>query len=184
LDVTGHGVDSALLAVSIVNVIRSASLPGVDFRSPSQVLGGLNNAFPMEQFGDKMFTIWYGVFNTSTRWLRWSGGGHPPALLFRADSRTPQRLDSLGPMLGMIEGAEFEAGECPTESGARLFLYSDGAHEIQLTDGEVWSYEEFVQFMSETCHSPEPLQALLEHVRRLRGGQHLDDDFSVIEIGF
>ena len=124
-----HGVDSALLAVTIVNVVRSASLPSVDFRRPSQVLAALNNAFPMEQFGEKMFTIWYGVFNTATRVLRWSGAGHPPALLFSAGARSPCFLDSFGSMAGMIDGADFEEQECTIEQYARLIIYSDGAQE-------------------------------------------------------
>jgi serine phosphatase RsbU (regulator of sigma subunit) len=184
LDVTGHGVDSALLAVSIVNVIRSASLPSVDFRRPGQVLAALNNAFPMEQFGDKMFTMWYGVFDTAARVLRWSGAGHPPALLFPSGACTPHMLGSFGPMAGMIGGAEFEEEECPIEQHARLFIYSDGAQEIELTDGAIWSLEEFFQYMSEICHSAEPLQALLDHVQQLHGREQLDDDFSAIEVLF
>jgi sigma-B regulation protein RsbU (phosphoserine phosphatase) len=92
LDVTGHGVDSALLAVSVVNVIRSASLPGVDFRLPGQVLGALNNAFTKEQFGNKMFTMWYGVFNVRASVLRWSNGGHPDALLYRHNATPTLRV--------------------------------------------------------------------------------------------
>ena len=184
LDVTGHGVDSALLAVSIVNVIRSASLPSVDFRRPSQVLAALNNAFPMEQFGEKMFTIWYGVFNTATRVMRWSGAGHPPALLFPTGTCTPCFLDSFGPMAGMIDGAEFEEQECAIEQNARLFIYSDGAQEIQLAGGDVWSLDAFFEYLSGICHSAEPLQALLDNVRQLHGGEQLEDDFSVIEVNF
>lgn len=184
LDVTGHGVDSALLAVSIVNVIRSASLPSVDFRRPSQVLAALNNAFPMEQFGEKMFTIWYGVFDTTARVLRWSGAGHPPAVLFTAGAKTPRFLDSFGPMAGMIDGAEFEEHECPIEQHTRIFIYSDGAQEIQLAGGGIWRLDEFFQYMSEICQSAEPLQALLDHVRQLHGREQLDDDFSVMEASF
>ena len=184
LDVTGHGVDSALMAVSVVNVIRSASLPGVDFARPGQVLKGLNDAFPMEQFGDKMFTIWYGVINTATRILRWSGGGHPDALFYRGNEHRLQRLESLGPMLGMLQGIDFEESECAIESPARLFVYSDGAHEIQQADGNFWTYDEFIQYMSGIAQNGEPLQTLLEHVREMRGKTQLDDDFSGMEICF
>jgi serine phosphatase RsbU (regulator of sigma subunit) len=184
LDVTGHGVDSALLAVSVVNVIRSASLPSVDFRLPGQVLGALNNAFPMEQFGEKMFTIWYGVFNAEARVLRWSGGGHPDALLRRRNSRDLERLGSQGPMLGMIQDIEFEECESFIDSPARLFIYSDGAHEIQQSDGMFWNYDDFIRYMGEIGGHHDALQKLLDHVREMRGSDHLDDDFSAIEIDF
>jgi sigma-B regulation protein RsbU (phosphoserine phosphatase) len=184
LDVTGHGVDSALLAVSVVNVIRSSSLPSVDFRLPGQVLGALNNAFPMEQFGEKMFTIWYGVFNVVTRVLRWSGGGHPDALLHRPDASDLERLCSQGPMLGMIQDIEFEESECSIDSTAKIFIYSDGAHEIQQSDGTFWSYDDFIEYMFRIANSNDTLQTLLDHVREMRGRDSLDDDFSAIEVNF
>jgi predicted ATPase len=44
VDVTGHGLDAALLAVTVSNVIRSGSLPGADMKQPDQVLAKLNDA--------------------------------------------------------------------------------------------------------------------------------------------
>ncbi len=38
LDVSGHGVGSALLSVSAMNALRSQALPQTDFRQPGQVL--------------------------------------------------------------------------------------------------------------------------------------------------
>jgi serine phosphatase RsbU (regulator of sigma subunit) len=184
LDVTGHGVDSALLAVSVVNVIRSASLPGVDFRRPGQVLQGLNDAFPMEKFGDKMFTIWYGVIDHSAGTLRWAGGGHPDALLYAPRSATPIRLPSEGPMVGMIPGLEFPDRVVAVPPAARLFVYSDGAHEIHTPGGETWEFEAFIEYVSQISHAENPLQDLLNHVRGLRGFDQLDDDFSALVVNF
>ncbi|MEI8191965.1 MAG: response regulator, partial [candidate division NC10 bacterium] len=44
LDVCGHGVGTALLSVSVLDMLRSQSLPDVDFRMPAQVLRALNRA--------------------------------------------------------------------------------------------------------------------------------------------
>ncbi|HVL11232.1 MAG TPA: response regulator, partial [Gemmata sp.] len=49
LDVSGHGVGSALLAVSAGNVLSSGGLPGVDLRDPGQVLTKLNDMFQMDR---------------------------------------------------------------------------------------------------------------------------------------
>ncbi len=78
IDVMGHGLDSALLSVTITNVLRSGSLRGTDMRHPDQVLAKLNDAFPSARHGQKFFTAWYGVYKRSTRLLTWSGGGHHP----------------------------------------------------------------------------------------------------------
>ena len=63
VDVTGHGLDSALLSISMNNVIRSGSLPGTDMGRPDQVLASLNESFQGRQHSNKFFTIWYGVYS-------------------------------------------------------------------------------------------------------------------------
>src|SRR5690606_23872833 len=100
-----------------------------------------NDSFRMENYGDKLFTMWYGVFHPPTRTLCWSGGGHPEALLYEGNSTTPISLESQGPMMGMMDWPEFETGERQVESPARLYVYSDGVHEIQRTAGGEWPFE-------------------------------------------
>ena len=81
VDASGHGWAAALLSVSVINVLRSQSLPDTNFNKPHQVLFSLNNAFPSEKNNDLFFTIWYGVYNTHSHQLVYTSGGHPPALL-------------------------------------------------------------------------------------------------------
>ncbi len=183
IDVTGHGLDSALLSVTIMNVLRSRSLANTDFRKPDEVMMALNDAFRMEDYGDKLFTMWYGVFQPSTRTLCWSGGGHPEALLFEDGSAVPISLESQGPMMGMMDWPEFETGRREVGASARLYVYSDGVHEIQRTGGGEWPFEEFVAFLSsqKDDHHGAVMDRLLEHVRKLNGSDQLSDDFSIIE---
>jgi len=65
LDVSGHGVGSALLGVSVMTTLNAHTLPDTDFRDPGAVLGALNEAFRTEDHGGKFFTIWYGVYQAS-----------------------------------------------------------------------------------------------------------------------
>ncbi len=185
IDVTGHGLDSALLSVTVTNVIRSSSLTGADLRDPGSVLAALNAAFPMERHAGKMFTMWYGVYQPSTSELVWSGGGHPDSLLFHPDASQPLRLESFGPMLGMTEWPEFESGSLHVPRGSSLFIYSDGAFEIHKPDGGEWKFQEFVDFMSRSRRSEvPPLELLLAEVRQLKGSDQLDDDFSIVQVDF
>ena len=124
IDVVGHGLDSALLSVTLMNVLRSRALADTDFCEPGQVLKALNDAFPMEEYGEKCFTMWYGVYQPSTSTLAWSGGGHPEALLFDGDTEQraePVRLESQGPMIGMMPCDEFESGRCQVKSRIESF---------------------------------------------------------------
>jgi phosphoserine phosphatase RsbU/P len=43
LDVSGHGVGSALLAASAANMLRAPSLVGADLRDPAKVLAAMND---------------------------------------------------------------------------------------------------------------------------------------------
>jgi phosphoserine phosphatase RsbU/P len=187
LDVSGHGVGASLLSVSALNVLRSQSLANTDFRDPGQVLQGLNSAFLMDQHDDKYFTIWYGVFRKSTRQLHYAGGGHPPALLFggsQSGRTRVMRLESGGPLIGMLPEMQFAAQATTIEPGEKLLLFSDGVFEIQQTNGEMWKFDDFVAYL---CNSPpnEPLMdRLLSHVQTLSGSSQLDDDFSIAEAVF
>ena len=72
LDVSGHGLGSALLSVAVQNILRSQSLPGVNFYQPHLVLKALNEIFSMEQHNNRYFTIWYGIYNQRKRQLTYA----------------------------------------------------------------------------------------------------------------
>jgi len=185
LDVCGHGVGAALLSVSALNAIRSEALPQTDFHDPGAVLAALNKAFPMERQNDMFFTIWYGVFDRGTRRLRWAGGGHPPALLLAGGDRPPRRLDSDGPLIGAVDGLEFDSQEVDVPAGARLFVYSDGAFEISRADGSMWAFDEFVRTLSATPDGAENrMDGLVTHIRQVAQRDDFSDDFSMVELVF
>ena len=185
LDVSGHGVGASLLSVSALNVLRSQTLPNTDLKDPGQVLRGLNNAFSEELHNNKYFTIWYGVFCRSTRELRWSGGGHPPALLFNGSQREESKLTQLkscGPMIGIMPDVPYISQSVVLEPTAKLFVFSDGVYEIRQVDGEVWQFDEFVDYLCAAPLDAPVMDQLLVHIRDLQGSEQLDDDFSMMEI--
>ena len=183
LDVCGHGVGAALLSVSALNAIRSEALPQTDFHDPGAVLAALNKAFPMERQNDMFFTIWYGVFDTVARSLRWAGGGHPPAVLLSPGGDPPVLLDSDGPLIGAVDGLEFDSRSVSVPAGARLFVYSDGAFEISRPDGSMWAFDDFLK----TLGTPppvavSPMDALVTLARQISGREDFSDDVSMLEL--
>ncbi len=185
IDVTGHGLDSALLSVTITNVLRSGSLRGADMRRPDQVLAALNDAFPNEQHGNKFFTIWFGVYTRSTGALTWSGGGHHPSILLTPGDSKPRLLPSDGMIMGVTNGLEFPAETCQIAPDARLLIFSDGIFEI-IRDGRVvWSLGACIEYLAaRNSRGGALMDDLLAHVRELRGSHELDDDFSIVEACF
>jgi serine phosphatase RsbU (regulator of sigma subunit) len=185
VDVTGHGLDAALLSVTVANVIRSGSLPGTDMKRPDEVLASLNDAFQSDQHGDKFFTIWYGVYEHPTRTLTWSGGGHHPAVLLERANSEAVLLESSGPLIGAAKGMGFPAESRGIPEGSRLLVFSDGAFEI-IRDGKpVWNLHGLIRYLADQAAREGTLMdSLLDHARRLRGAAQLDDDFSIIEARF
>ncbi|MFH2098615.1 MAG: SpoIIE family protein phosphatase, partial [Pseudomonadota bacterium] len=109
LDVAGHGVDSALLAMSVASALRTGSLARADFSRPSQVLEALNRAFPMDPNEGKFLTIFYGVYDALSRELRYTTGGHPPALLLPpGKGASALRLDTENTIVAGIQCDGFE----------------------------------------------------------------------------
>jgi sigma-B regulation protein RsbU (phosphoserine phosphatase) len=128
LDVSGHGVGSALLAVSVGNLLMAKSLPDTNLRDPAAVISKLNDSFPMDRQDGKYFTIWYGVYRPADRTLAYCNAGHPPALLWH-DGRVEQ-LTADGPAAGMMPGMPYDNRTVPVPPDARLVVFSDGVFEI------------------------------------------------------
>jgi PAS domain S-box-containing protein len=185
LDVAGHGVRSALLSVSVLNVLRSQSLPNTNFYQPSVVLAALNRVFQMSETGDDYFTIWYGVYNQVKRELVYACAGHPPALLL-SDASIDMPIKQLGSLsipIGMLDEADFDDDSCRIPLGSTLYLFSDGVYEILQPDGQIWGLSAFIDVLTDyNKRDTGNLDQVLHHIQRLNGDKALDDDFSLLQI--
>jgi len=186
LDVSGHGVGSALLSVSVLNVMRSQSLPNTNFAKPSDVLKSLNQVFEMTT--DKYFTIWYGVYNHVTRQLVYSTAGHPPAiLLFPGTSDKEIEVKQLGiPALpiGILPDETFEDQYCQITSNSTLYIYSDGAYEINLPNGKLWGLDALIDLLQDFQKNHLNLNQLLERIKIATSDGAFDDDLSMLKVSF
>ena len=184
LDVCGHGVGSALLSVSALNVLRAQSLPNVDFRDPVAVLAGMNASFQMGKQNDLYFTLWYGVYNRQTRNLRHASAGHPPALLF-GDSLPARQLLCKNLFIGGFPKVDYEGAETYVSANSRLYLFSDGVYEVDRPDGTMWSFEELQDYLSRPLAEPgTEIEALYKTLQEMHSGDVLDDDFSLLRLDF
>jgi sigma-B regulation protein RsbU (phosphoserine phosphatase) len=185
LDVCGHGVGAALLSVSVLNVLRSQSLPDTDFTDPAQVLAGLNEAFPMANNNRMYFTMWYGVYDKANRTLTYSSGGHPPAVLLTGPDRDHVDVKQLSTpclVVGALSGVPFKSEVCDLQDYAEMFVYSDGVYEVTKPDGTMLERDEFIQKLSELSTSP--IQSIYQYVRDLQNSDKFEDDYSILQVRF
>jgi sigma-B regulation protein RsbU (phosphoserine phosphatase) len=176
LDVSGHGVGSALLSISVLNVLRTQLLAGTDFHDPSAVLEGLNRAFPMARNNEKYFTMWYGVYHPPSRTLTYASGGHHAAVLLSGEDGAAQ-LQTGGPVIGVVPDLNYPSARVTVPSSAKLYLFSDGVYEISRPDGGWQSREEFSRFLQEQQPS---IETIVTRMREMHGLDEFEDDFSLL----
>ena len=157
-------------------------MPGVNFSDPADVLGGLNNAFPMEKHGEMFFTAWCGTYNPASRRMRFAAGGHPPAIMLNPDGSTSV-LAAKGPVIGAMPGVNFKAGETEIPPGARLFVFSDGAYEIQKHDGSIMTHDELRHLLARAPRENAPAWVIAQ-LRAINSQPVFDDDVSLVELCF
>ncbi|MEH1926269.1 PP2C family protein-serine/threonine phosphatase [Nostoc sp.] len=188
LDVSGHGVGSALLSVSVLNILRSQSLPNTNFCQPSEVLKALNHAFQMSKHGDKYFTIWYGVYHRLKRQLIYANAGHPPALLLSTNSTRSiqvKQLNSLDLPIGFLPDVQFEDAVLDIKENSTLYIFSDGAYEINQSNGKIWGIDAFIDLLTEYSQKDSyNLNQLLAKIITLNAQDNLDDDLSLVKVNF
>ena len=188
IDVSGHGVGAALLSISVINVLRSQSLPKTDFKDPAKVLRSLNLAFPSESNKDMFFTMWYGVYNQSRRELTYSSGGHPPAILFDGNSANDNDIKMLrtpNHVIGGMSGSTYSTSKCFVGENSALYIYSDGVYEVEKPDGSMWRFVEFANYLQKVrSDNYSILDRLYGHVKELGKSEVLEDDFTILEVVF
>lgn len=183
VDVSGHGITPALYSVSVHNLLRSGTLDNDTLRDPGRVLTELNRLFQMDQQAGHFFTIWYGVYQPSTRALRYSGAGHPPAIVLSADGADPTQLPSGSIPVGVLGNSTFETQSYLLPPDTDLLLYSDGAFELDLRDGRAWSLEDFIGLCARTAATPGwTLDDLIAKIRDRSISGVFDDDCTLVRV--
>ncbi len=185
LDVSGHGLGSALLSVTILNLLRSQALPGVSFYQPHTVLTALNENFQMHRPNDKYFTIWYGVYNRIKRQLTYASAGHPPAVLIAPTLEQEQQVQQLKTPnlpIGFMPDVKFTSDRCQIPAASILYLFSDGLYETNPFDLDVWNLDAFVHLLTQSSSSD--LDDIFQAVRDHSNIQSFIDDASLLRVQF
>lgn len=188
LDVSGHGIEPALLAASVQNVLRSGVFSLENLLAPGKVLDELNRLFPTESQGDHFFTIWYGVYEASTRTLRYSSAGTPPAFAFTSAPGTrvaTTELSTPGPPVGVSPEVVFTSRDYRVPPGCQVLLYSDGVSEAHLADGNQLSQDGFATLATRVARSSHwSPDDIIDEIRTLTASDVFVDDCSLIQLTF
>lgn len=182
LDVSGHGVGSALLSVSVMNQLRTQGLPDTDPRQPEAVLRALNHSFQMGSHNEMYFTLWYGVYQPSSRLLSFASAGHPPALLIEPTHTSPVELKTPNLPIGILPNPSFQMDQVRIPAASHLYLFSDGVYEVANREKELWGLDNLIALLNHDVTGS--LDQVAQQAQAFRGQPDFEDDFSLLRVSF
>ncbi|MEA5365368.1 SpoIIE family protein phosphatase [Amycolatopsis sp., V23-08] len=183
-DVSGKGAVAAAVTSLVRYTLRAAAVYDPD---PAGVLRNLNTVLNQEFRGTdpRYCTVVYGSLTPEAGGcvITLAGGGHPPALLIRADG-TVEFVDTPGGMLvGAVPDARFTKAGLRLTPGDTLLLYSDGLTEARTASGRArYSEEDLQEFLTTSAPTTAPavtaaLKALLTSF-----GDGVEDDTALLAL--
>jgi len=172
-DVAGKGISAALLMANLQAHLRSQSalvakdLPGT--------LRSVNRLFYEATEPNKYATLFLGVYDDTTRRLRYANCGHNPPVLLRPDR--VELLTSTATVLGLFETWECETAEICLHPGDTLAICTDGVLEATNPEGEEFGEEGLVATLHSNPQLPASalLEAVVAAVKQYAPGEQADD---------
>jgi sigma-B regulation protein RsbU (phosphoserine phosphatase) len=192
LDVSGHGVASAMIAARVAGILSVAS-PDQNIAlmrredgslaalPPDMAAWRLNAMILKELQSDRYFTMCLGFLNRMTGILRLVQAGHPNPVVMRADGRIEQ-IGTGGLPIGLIPEATYTTTEVRLCPGDRVLMYSDGLTELPGSDGRALDDAGLADLLVRNAarKGPSFLGALARDLTEFAGGENFPDDASAL----
>lgn len=192
VDVSGHGVASAMMTARLAGLLSGASpdqnialTANADTRRdawpPEMVAARLNKVMIEELKVDQYFTMVYAEIDLVTGVCRLVQAGHPHPVVLRADGEA-EVLGQGGLPVGLIPGAHYERVTVRLRHGDRLFLTSDGVTECPDVSGAELGQDGLVELLTRSrgLSSPELLESLVWDLASHAGAGDFPDDVSAL----
>ncbi len=196
IDVSGHGVASAMIAARIAGMLSDAS-PDQNISlirrpdgtlcdlPPDTAAALLNDLMLKEVQTDRYFTICLAFLNLDTGLVRMVQAGHPNPMVLRADG-TVDAVGDGGMPIGLIPGAAFASFEVQLAPGDRLLIYSDGVTECPRPDGTMLDDDGLIALMraNRDASGRDFLDRLRAGLVSYAGTDEFPDDVSALLLEF
>ena len=195
LDVSGHGVAAALLAVTLSRLLspvldqssiiktRLENPPRYAITPPAEVADQLNRRFQMDAETGQYFTIIYGLFNVPHREFRFVSAGHPP-IVHISHFNDPRLVQVSGLPIGFMEQWEYTEMKIPYSKGDRFYMYSDGIIEARAPNQKMYGTDRLLETLNASRHLPlkESIQRVLTDLQEWTRKDIMEDDVSILAV--
>ncbi|MFF2401682.1 PP2C family protein-serine/threonine phosphatase [Streptomyces goshikiensis] len=187
-DVCGKGPQAAAVTSLTRYTLRAAALHDPD---PVSALSTLNRAVHERYSGGdpRYCTAIFGTLEpdpgTGQVTVRLASGGHPPALVLRADGTADFLPTPGGLLIGILPNAPFAPATTTLGPGDTLLLYTDGLTEARTGEGRSALYGDEALRAFAADHAGRPPSAVMEALTGLLDGfgDGLDDDTALLALG-
>ena len=189
-DVSGHGMDGAMLSFFVKNTISSyIDLTPAETIAPKTALNYLAEKFYRETFPEELYiAIFLAVLDLDTLELTYSGAGFQEKPLVRLGSDEQLKLGSKGFFISQlfpVDVLNFDEDRVKLSPGSTLFFTTDGLTE-QGSQGGYYMHRLPDVFYANAHLPPELIkQAVLEDFRQFNNGSQQGKDditFKVIKV--
>lgn len=196
IDVSGHGIASALLTARIAGYLTDGTparnvafeaVPGQGFRirPPDQVAQTLNELMVSELKSDLYFTMTLAYVDQGTGDVQVAQCGHPNPAVIASDGAV--RFHGTGGLpIGLVTDATYETHRFKIAPGERLVLYSDGFTECRDAADEELEEGGLAQLLTKNAglRGGEFFEALTWDLDRFADGQAMPDDISSVVLDY
>lgn len=178
-DATGKGMPAALFMMRTFTSLRFLVSNYADF---ADVLPTLNKTL-LKKNNDMMFvSLWAGILDLKTGVLKYINGGHHPP--FAALNGEPFQALAVpqGPIVGVVEEAQYEVATINLKPGDTIFLYTDGLPEAYNPQQEPFEIERIEESLNH-IHEPSVqsmVNELEKEVANFVDGAPTHDDLTML----
>ncbi|MBI5579599.1 MAG: SpoIIE family protein phosphatase [Deltaproteobacteria bacterium] len=180
-DVTGHGVEAALLMTTVRAFLRMrASQCG----GGSQIVTEMNRHLARDVSNSGRFmTLSFIRFDVASRSLRWVRAGHPPALVYDPVADRFTELRGQGLPLGVDDQYQYEEFvETNIGAGQIIAIGTDGIWEASDRQRNYYGIERFREVIRQnaTLGAKGILEAVFTDVKIFTLGARQEDDITLV----
>jgi sigma-B regulation protein RsbU (phosphoserine phosphatase) len=144
-DVSGNGLQAALLTASLHSIVRALRFSHSG--SVSELVLRIVELFCEVSPDNCYSTLFVGRYDPIAGCLHYVNAGHEAPLVLRKTKfgyRTI-RLESGGPLIGMLRKSAYHEGVVNLNPGDLLVAYTDGLCEAKNLEGEEWGWRRFLE---------------------------------------
>ncbi|MFG1992435.1 PP2C family protein-serine/threonine phosphatase [Actinoplanes sp. NPDC048988] len=180
-DVRGKGIGAAAVTAAARYTLRAAAVYDPE---PAAVLANLNAVLYQDyrNRGHRHCTVIFGVLEREGTGYTASiaAGGHPPALLIRANGATDYQSTDGGTLIGILAEPRVAARTIRLDPGDTLILYSDGLTEARTAPHGERLGDDALRDFIESRGPTEAAAAVRALTGLLAGFDEVDDDVAVM----